>query len=291
MTRTSIMPVLLTAVGAVAWPPSGAPQSPSPPSQTVLLARVATYLDAYTKAFGAAVADESYSQSSKPPSYVGSSTRHRQLKADLMLLDLAGDWVEFRDVYEVDGKRVRDHDARLQALLSGPSTDPLARAQRIAEESARYNLGASRNINVPTMALAFLERRSQARSAFKELGTATVPAGRARILAFTETAKPTLIRAGSVDISTQGRAWIAPDTGAVLRTQLTLAVPQPWGLTGTVTVTYAFERTLNLLAPVRMDEEYTLDTGEVDRGDATYSNFHTFGVDTTTLVHRGGGTN
>lgn len=287
MTRPSVVPMLLAVVVAVAVSARAEPeQALAPVDQNLLLARVAAYLDTYEKAFGAAVADEDYSQSAM--SEVGPA-RHRHLKSDLMLLDLSGNWVEFRDVYEVDGARVRDHDARLQGLFTGPSTNPIARAQRIADESASYNLGVERNINVPTMALAFLARRAQPRSAFRLNGADNTSAGRAMILSFTETAKPTLIRAGGRNVSTQGRAWIAPDTGAVLKTELTCVVVQPKGLTGTMTVTYALEPALKLLAPVRMEEQYVSETGEIDRGDATYSDFHTFGVDTSTLVHRGGG--
>ena len=235
------------------------------PDQAAVLAQVASYLETYEHQFGAAIAEESYSQSAV---HSGTLTERRKLTSDLMLLDIGGDWVEFRDVSSVDGKGVRDHQARLQALLSTPGNDPLAAAQRIADESARYNLGAARNINVPTMALAFLAHRAQTRSTFSLQGSAILPAGRALVLAFTEISTPTLIRARTTNVTTHGRAWIAPDTGAVLQTELSCAVPGPWSVSGVITVTYALERRLGLYAPVRMVEQYTLDNGEVDCGEA-----------------------
>ena len=63
----------------------------------------------------------------------------------------------FRDVYEVNGQKVRDRDARLEALFMNPDDSILGRAEAIRRESARFNLGpAYRDINVPTLALVML---------------------------------------------------------------------------------------------------------------------------------------
>ena len=49
-----------------------------------------------------------------------------------------GDFASFRDVFDVDGRPVRDRDQRLQKLfLSAPAATAIDQAQRIADESAR----------------------------------------------------------------------------------------------------------------------------------------------------------
>jgi hypothetical protein len=80
------------------------------------------HLETYGHTFGATIAEDSYSQSAAPCS-PGAMTEHR--------------WVDLRDVFDVDGKDVRDHSAHLQALLNAPGYNPLVVARRIADESAR----------------------------------------------------------------------------------------------------------------------------------------------------------
>ena len=68
----------------------------------------------------------------------------RTLLSDYLLLQLPNeDWVAVRDVYEVDGTAVTDRAARLKALFAGPRQELSERVMRMAEESARYNLGDS----------------------------------------------------------------------------------------------------------------------------------------------------
>ena len=81
----------------------------------------------------------------------------------------------FRDVFEVDGKPVRDREDRLQKLFLAPSPDAYAQLVRIKEESARYNIGSvDRNINLPLFALQFLRAEHRTRSRFKISGAAGV---------------------------------------------------------------------------------------------------------------------
>jgi hypothetical protein len=125
------------------------------PVVNVLLDKAAAYLDGYQKSFAAVVAQETYVQTStgRPP--------RRELRSDVMEMNLGeAEWSQFRDVYEVDGKKVRDHDSRLENLFMKPTMTSLSEATRIANESARYNLGVARTINVPTMALTYLMKPS-----------------------------------------------------------------------------------------------------------------------------------
>ncbi|HEY6358440.1 MAG TPA: hypothetical protein VIX35_09360 [Vicinamibacterales bacterium] len=259
-----------------------ATRADSPPTLNVLLASAASYLDAYEQTFSAVVAEEQYTQTTKAPAgavlFSADPTR-RDLRSDVMVLNLGtSQWVEFRDVYEVDNSLLPDHEGRLQKLFQTASPDTISVAQRYANESARYNIGVSRTTNVPTMALAYLSRRNQLRSAFELAGREGIRGIVTQVVKFRETATPSLIVTRTVAASVSGRFWIEPASGAVLRTELTLVMTSPRKLTGTTTVEYALAPTLKLLVPVQMDEEYRLGGGEVDRGRATYSNFRAFTV-------------
>jgi hypothetical protein len=245
------------------------------------------------------VAEEQYTQEAQgtAATSVGMRSRfaqanqrslRRSLRSDVMVLNLgAADWVRFRDVYEVDSKPVRDHEARLQTLLEKPSASALDEAQRIADESAHYNLGVARNINVPTMALTHLAGRNQPRSQFELGDLETLHGIPTRVMKFHETATPSLIKTPDGAVATSGRFWIVPTSGDVIRTELVCVASCPKAVTGTTTVDYVLTPTLGLLVPTQMDEEYR-GAGEVDRGYAIYSKFRAFSVDTT-AVRRGGG--
>ena len=76
-------------------------------------------------------------------------------------------FVQFRDVFEVDGGAVRDRSERLVKLFMNPSAAAKNRAAEIMRESARYNIGSiERNINVPVLALSFMHPRYQPRFKF-----------------------------------------------------------------------------------------------------------------------------
>ena len=96
------------------------------------------------------------------------------LVSDFLLVQVPGEgWLPFRDVFERDGKKVRDREERLAKLfLKGGSRTPFDQARAIMNESARYNIGnVERNINMPTLVLPFLTplhrtaSRSSSRSA------------------------------------------------------------------------------------------------------------------------------
>ena len=268
---TALMSLVgLSRIHAVAQTPAAAS-----PSLSDLLARTAAYLEDYERKLPTVIAEEEYRQSG-----VGSV---RTLHSDIMLVDLGNsEWVEFRDVFELNGQPVRDRTARLTALLAGPSSELLDKAQRIADESARYNIGIHRNINVPTMALTYLTRAHQSRSTFRLAGTASVRGTRATIVQFKETAAPPIIQATHGIVQTSGRCWLASDTGAVLRTELSVTippsadVPKDKSLDGKVTVDYKTDEHTALLVPDHMDEQYASPRGV--SGLASYSHYQAFTV-------------
>jgi hypothetical protein len=156
-------------------------------------------------------------------------------------------------------------------------------------------MGFPRTINVPTMALSYLTRRLQPRSTFKIEGHDTLGSEKepVTVVSFKETAKPSLIQVAIGIAETSGRYWIANDTGAVRRTELSLKVPrgtvnrQSEVVDGTVTVNYTTDPDLRILVPTHMQEHY--DQPQHLDGQATYSHFQTFAVDVSTLMRKGGG--
>src|SRR3954468_14919134 len=121
-------------VVAIALGASAGAQSP-PLSIDALLALSADYIARYERDVTAVVAQEDYQQR------ILVEAKIRQLRADLiMIADAANGWVEYRDVFEVDGKPVRDHDDRVMRLFTKPNPNARAQTERIVEESARFNL-------------------------------------------------------------------------------------------------------------------------------------------------------
>jgi hypothetical protein len=279
---------LLIGAACLSVAPPARLRAQARPSIDAVLASLAGYIEAYEQQFSAVVSAESYTLTVSKPVPVSAfavstvGRARRELKSDLIVIGLGnGNWMQFRDVYDVDSKPVRDHDDRLAQLFLRPTTDLMSRARQIADESARYNLGITRNINVPTMALGYLRRANQPRSRFSLGGTETVHGVSTLVLEFRETARPWMITSAQGGVPAAGRVWIEPATGRVRRTELQVALgTAPTRLDGRITVEYGPEPGASLLVPVSMDESYTFQSGEIDRGHATYSNFRRFKVDT-----------
>ena len=253
------------------------------PDVAALLAKASAYLDSYEKAFSVVVAEEIYTQELQidpkltTHAVPGDQTirRERILRSDVLQASVGQrDWVAFRDVYEVDGKVVRDRDARLQKLFVDTPAQALDQARRIVAESARFNLGVlRRDINVPTMALTYLRGANQSRSAFSAGGKKDVGGVSAIVLDFKERTKPTIIRAGNADLPASGQLWIEPETGRVLKTEISIADRRS---SAKITVTYSAVPKLTVWAPTLMMEEYK--GPEMIRAKAVYSNFRQFMV-------------
>jgi hypothetical protein len=241
------------------------------------------YVEQYEQAMATVVAQENYQQSFVASSRSGAASR--TLRSDLLVFD-AGPrgWVSFRDVYEVDGSPVRDHDQRLIDLVSHFSPSSLQEIRRIAAESARFNLNPpwvviNRNINTPMTALLFLRAASQGRSAFTLGKSEQVGDVRAVKVTFVEQAKPRLIASGD-DAAARGTFWIDPANGRVVRTQLDMTTElKGQSVTTRNVVTYAKVTNVDVWVPVTMDETYDmLQMEQKIKGRADYSNFRQFSV-------------
>ncbi len=278
-------------------PPPPAPPAPRAPvdrrDAAAVLDRASAYLESYEKAFSGVVSEEIYSQELRvppsmenrptnmgqlPPRFLGvSEAATRTLRADVLQTRVGeGEWVAFRDVYEVSGEPVRDRDARLQKLFIDAPPGAIDQARRILAESARYNLGAlQRDINVPTMALTYLRASNQSRSDFSIDGNQDIGGVRAVVLEFKERATPTIVRSADGDLPATGRVWIEPDSGRVLKTEISMASRRSGAK---ITVTYGAVPEVTMWVPIVMTEEYT--GAEIIFGKATYSKFRQFVVST-----------
>jgi hypothetical protein len=208
-----------------------------------------------------------------------------------MVKPAAGDgaWLQFRDVFEVDRKPIRDRDERLYKLfVESASIEARARAETIQAESARYNIGPiMRTINMPILALLFLEQKVQPIITFRRKDAGNVKRFAALaaerdvwLIEYKETQDGTLVRgAGDRDIPSHGRLWIDSATGRILRTEL---ISEDISVRAVIDVSYRSEPGLDLLVPDEMREIYILRRTEsrID-GRAEYARFRRFTVTTT----------
>jgi VWFA-related protein len=181
----------------------------------------------------------------------------REMKSDYLLVKAPGGtrWLPFRDVFEVDGKKVREREERLQQLfLKAPAT-AADRAAEIMAEGARYNIGfVQRNVNLPTLALRFLDPAYEAKAFFRKKGEAIVAGTKTWEIAFSERGSPTLVQGPNGDAPAEGSFWIEPEGGRVVRSRMR---HQVGGATIEVTVTYRpDEKATGTWVPGEMREIY-----------------------------------
>jgi hypothetical protein len=247
-----------------------ASSSAQKPRQTLdqILKSAGAYVDAFPAAASGAVREESYAQQLRTTTL---ATRH--LRSDVVIVpDRDNGWLEFRDVFEVDGKPVRDRTDRLVILFATPTPDAMAQAARVVAEGTRFNLDpvvaghhVSRTINLPTLAMWFLRSVNQHRSTFHRGRDVTVGDRQAVTIEFKESAKPRIIATNN-GAPAHGQFWIDAETGAVLRSELALTNGRDeLRVDATITVDYALDAGTAVWLPRSMDEHY-----ETDTSDAAY---------------------
>jgi VWFA-related protein len=240
-----------------AAPPRSPATTPRDPALDDVLERVGRYVAGYGEQASLIIAVERYEQR-HADAPLGQPSQ-RKLVAELAMVktsDRTG-WVAFRDVISVDGKPIGDRQDRLQALFQMGIPD-LAEARRIADESARFNIGPTRrNFNEPTAALFFLLPSSQARFTFTRKGNTTIAGVTALEIAFKETASPTVIRTvDGRDVAAEGTIWVVPADGTILRTRMVVRGFAGLVSNSSVDVTFARDERLRLWLPVKMTERH-----------------------------------
>jgi len=271
-----------------------APQPPPEPTLATVLERTAAYVAEFYRRLSGIVAEEHYLQNwysvRRPAEKVTLS--HRELRSDLVLIRPPGEasWTELRDVFEVDGRPIRNRDDRIEALLRGPAGAASPDLAAIVADSARFNIGdVDRNVNTPLFALRFLEAANQRRFRFKR-SAGDAPGARAPaaeftpsdrvfrvstevwVIAYDEVGPGTMIRSGKrKDQPAHGRFWIEPATGRVLVSELSV---EDRRIRATIEVSFQSEPLLEMLVPVAMRERYEIKPSKsrVD-GLATYDRF------------------
>jgi len=263
-----------------------AEQRPTPPTFADVLARAGAYVLTFEQEFSNVVCEELYEQQMLP---TGPGQRRfaldRTLRSDFTVVQVPGgtEWLPFRDVFEVDGRAVRDREDRLSRLFLTPSAEALQRARAIVGESNRYNIGGlNRTINVPVLAFEVLRPEAQARFQFtagkRERGDTTA----VDVVAFRETARPSFVKGpNGGDMPSTGRLWIDHATGTVRKTEIVI---DTMIVRAKITATFGDHSGFAVAVPLEMDEEYTDRGKPVVTGRAVYSKFRKFGVDVTTEV-------
>ena len=273
--------VILTALAAQ-------PAAQERPTLEAILARAGEYVVQLEADLSGLVAEEHYTQDvagavTALPGGRGNAGgirqdgEHRDLKSDLLLIRPQGAdrYIQFRDVFEVDGHPVRDRDDRLVTLFLHPAPSTLDQLQAIADESSRYNIGnVTRNLNVPVVALIFLQPNNQPR--FKFSIAKTGASGEPWEIEYHEVQPETLIRTTAArDLPAHGRFRIDPLSGRVWMSEL---VAEDAAVHADVTVTYQWAPALGVLVPAEMRESISMPRGPDIKGKATYSRFRRFQV-------------
>lgn len=196
-------------------------RSQEPPALAIetVLERAAAWAGMFQHDLSGVVAEERYEQRER-----GTPDVVRETGSDLVLLRLEGrsSWLHFRDVFEVNGRPVRDRDDRLRRLfLESPST-ALKDAVRLTDESSRYNLGmVLRTINVPTFALIALEPSYRPQFAFEKQSEEHVGGTRTWRVRFVERGGRSIVRTTrGANVPIEGSLWIEPLSGRVVQTMV-----------------------------------------------------------------------
>lgn len=242
---------------------------------------VRAYIERFEQEAAALVAEEHYTQSVK--NLVPPSSQTRVLRSDFVLVKPAdsGPWLGYRDVFEVDGKEVRERDARLIQILESTAPDSLQRAQRMVDEGARFNIGPPRTINIPTMPMQLLASRNADRIRLRVVGPAGGGTGRT-LMKFEERSRPTLVRTPEGNnVRTTGEIIVRPD-GAIEFASLTFHFEQEGNdAEFTMRVYYAAVPDIPVLLPLALSEQMPLPYGSAT-GEAHYSKYRRF--QTTTRI-------
>jgi hypothetical protein len=258
-------------------------EAQSPPLDVVLGRLGAYLLDYETKVFELA-AEERYRQWIKRRSgYGGDTILRRNLRSTYFLVRLpdGSAWFGFRDVVNVDGRDVTRDGRPMADVLSERTASAYDEAAAIMRENAKYNIGdVYRTINVPLQALDILHPQNRTRLDYQAAGRGRVAGEDAAIVSFQERSVPTLPTLVSDgfggELLANGRAWIAPATGAVLRTELSFNGRAARFLKDSlIRVDYRRDPKMQVLLPIEMEETYGLEI-EVLHGVATYRNYRRF---------------
>jgi hypothetical protein len=259
--RAAVPWLLLTVLVVPLSPVAGQ----SPPSLDQVLERTGRYVVSYAEQMPLLLATESYSQW-KEDEDAGARAWHRTLIGEFVLvrLDSGDDWVSYRDVRQVDDKRLGPEADRLRTLfVGGGARAGNADARRLTAESSTFNMAPlGKSFNTPTMALFFFRPANQPRFEFKKAAEEAIDGVRVWRIKYKETTRPTLFRGpNGTEMPVEGSVWVAPDDGRVFRTHMEIALRAERSVNRTdslasVIASYRADGTDGLLVPAEMKETY-----------------------------------
>jgi hypothetical protein len=283
--------LLSAGVTALEPRPARAAQDAAAQDLDTVLERASGYVARYFQAMANLTAEERYLQEllgmramSTMPAYSPSAMRaaggrRRDLRSDIVLVNVGPplEWRVYRDVFEVDGLAVRDRADRLAALFLEPAEAARAQAERIADESARFNISnMGRVLNEPGLPLVFLQPALRPRFRFSlERGDGD----EAWIVKYEESGRPTLFwHNRTIENPSAGRYWIDPRTGDITRSEHVVSPP---GFKATFVTDFRRDDRAGVALPVEMREQlWTGVQASASRvqGVARYSNYRKFAV-------------
>lgn len=248
--------------------------------------RANRWVEQFERDFITVVADEQYDQ--RASSGADTPRSHRLIRSELLFLrpEAGEGWAAVRNVlsYTDDGRptiEVPNSRDRLTRALVDLRADGRTAVRRLADESARFNIGElARNLNMPTLALQFLDDAHRDRFKFRVDGSEQIAGDDVWRLAYEERRHPTLVQANYRDVELAGHIWTRTSDGAIVRTRLELdakARGDHSGLRTIITVEYVRDEKLNRPVPARMEEDYTENGGDHHvSATAVYSNYRVF---------------
>jgi hypothetical protein len=283
-------------VGSLSGSPravDGSTQAGSDAELSAVLTRAGGYVGRYVSTMANLTAEERYLQEqigvramaarpitgpAVPSRTVGG--QRRELRSDIVLVNVGPplEWRVYRDVFEVNGKPVRDRADRLARLFLEPADTARAQAERIAEESARFNLSnMGRVLNEPGLPLVFLLPSLQPRFAF----SLDRRGDDEWIVRYQETGRPTLFwHNRTIPNPSSGRFRVDRTTGAIRQAELVVA---PATFKATFMTEFRPDDRFGIAVPIEMREQLWTGVDAAARrvqGRATYVNYRRFDVTT-----------
>jgi len=232
--------------------------------------RTGNYVAGFFSAIANIVAQEDYQ-----------SRDNKKVTSDILLVRYPGsvtDLLLFRDVVGVNGAAIPNRQQHLLEMFQQDFVSAVGRANQIVSDSSEY---VPPVLN-PLYAIAFLQPFYQARFKMDERDADASQQWpkHTKILTFTETQKPTILRSGMMrenDVPTRGNAWIEESTGRILQTELQIRHPD--GVT-TIKTIFTMDPRLQIMVPS------TMQTTKPE-ARATYTNFRRFMIQVDEAVHAG----
>lgn len=273
---------IATATVLVIWVLTPAGGHAESPSLQVLLDRASASAADLIERLSHVVAEERYTQ------VMGQPVRRRNLRSEFLLLGdpASSSWLAFRDVFEVDGRSVRqseDDDRLARLFFEQPFqdlTETIRRAVDLSRASAKHNLADLGTLNNPLLAMTFLQPVHRPRFRFVRAGLDKKLGPRVRMIRYEEFQRPTLLTVGpNDDLPVHGLVWIDEDTGRVVKTEVEVGSRFPQT---EIITTFAFDDALGVSVPVEMREFYPV-AGHI-RSTVTYGSFTRLQVNTAEIV-------